>query len=119
MPQQVEAEVDDQVDDVRFFGVEERHRVAATRAALEPKHGRHENSSQVVRFARRVISGGGYRAECRGPLPFSCGGSWASLRPKARAIWIMNPKPLDTSGSFATRISAKTPFGPRGSASAA
>jgi len=38
VPEQVEAEVGDQVDDVGLFGVEERHGVAAAGAALQPQH---------------------------------------------------------------------------------
>jgi hypothetical protein len=38
MPQQLKPEVDDQVDHVGLLGIEERHRVARTRAGLEPQH---------------------------------------------------------------------------------
>jgi hypothetical protein len=38
VPEELEAEVDDQVDDIRFLGVEEGHGVAGARAALQPEH---------------------------------------------------------------------------------
>jgi hypothetical protein len=38
VPQQVEAEVGDQIDHVRLVRVQERHRVPAARTTLEPQY---------------------------------------------------------------------------------
>ena len=38
VPDDVEPEVDDQVDDVRFVGVEERHGVATACPSVQPEH---------------------------------------------------------------------------------
>ena len=41
MPDQVQAEVDDEVDDVGFLGIEKRHGVATTCPSLKPQNGSH------------------------------------------------------------------------------